>query len=66
MEFRIADTFTESLAQLTGEGQKALKITAQGRDQRRRLGHAQQRHLPAIRQAQGRPYCGKSDQSPGG
>jgi adenine-specific DNA-methyltransferase len=25
MEFRIADTFTESLAQLTGEGQKALK-----------------------------------------
>ena len=32
MEFRIADTFTESLAQLTVEGQKALKITAQGRN----------------------------------
>src|SRR6266567_3708000 len=28
MEFRIADTFTESLTRLTGEEQKALKITA--------------------------------------
>jgi hypothetical protein len=28
MEFRIADTFTESLARLTGEEQKAAKITA--------------------------------------
>ena len=28
MEFRIADTFTESLAWLTGDGQKAVKITA--------------------------------------
>src|SRR5262250_2320748 len=28
MEFRIADTFTESLARLTGEEQKAVKITA--------------------------------------
>jgi hypothetical protein len=28
MEFRIADTFTESLAQFTGEEQKAVKITA--------------------------------------
>jgi len=32
MEFCIADTFTESLARLTGEGQKALKITAQSRN----------------------------------
>jgi hypothetical protein len=28
MEFRIADTFTDRLAQLTGEEQKAVKITA--------------------------------------
>src|SRR5450631_3743643 len=28
MEFRIADTFTESLARLTGEEQKAVKTTA--------------------------------------
>jgi hypothetical protein len=28
MEFRIADTFTDSLARLTGEGQKAVKTTA--------------------------------------
>src|SRR3981081_3358958 len=28
MEFRIADTFTESLARLTGEKQKAVKTTA--------------------------------------
>ncbi len=28
MEFRIADTFTDSLAKLTGEEQKAVKITA--------------------------------------
>lgn len=28
MEFRIADTFTESLAKLTGEEQKAVKTTA--------------------------------------
>src|SRR6266571_3239442 len=28
MEFRIADTFTESLTRLTGEEQKAVKITA--------------------------------------
>ena len=28
MEFRIADTFTESLAKLTGEEQKAAKTTA--------------------------------------
>ena len=28
MEFRIADTFTESVARLTGEEQKAVKITA--------------------------------------
>src|SRR5215470_6894851 len=28
MEFRIADTFTESLARLAGEEQKAVKITA--------------------------------------
>jgi mRNA-degrading endonuclease RelE of RelBE toxin-antitoxin system len=28
MEFRIADTFTESLARLTGEEQKAVKMTA--------------------------------------
>jgi mRNA-degrading endonuclease RelE of RelBE toxin-antitoxin system len=28
MEFRIADTFTESLARLTGEQQKAVKTTA--------------------------------------
>jgi mRNA-degrading endonuclease RelE of RelBE toxin-antitoxin system len=28
MEFRIADTFTESLARLTGAEQKAVKITA--------------------------------------
>jgi hypothetical protein len=27
-EFRIADTFTESLARLTGEEQKAVKTTA--------------------------------------
>src|SRR5712691_68789 len=28
MEFRIADTFTDSLARLTGEAQKAVKTTA--------------------------------------
>lgn len=28
MEFRIADTFTDSLASLTGEEQKAVKTTA--------------------------------------
>ena len=28
MEFRIADTFTDSLARLTGEEQKAIKTTA--------------------------------------
>ena len=28
MEFRIADTFTESLARLTGDEQKAVKTTA--------------------------------------
>jgi hypothetical protein len=28
MEFRIADTFTESLARLTGKEQKAVKTTA--------------------------------------
>src|SRR3954468_18567976 len=28
MEFRIADTFTDSLAKLTGDEQKAVKITA--------------------------------------
>jgi hypothetical protein len=27
IEFRIADTFTDSLAKLTGEEQKAVKIT---------------------------------------
>ena len=65
MEFRIADTFTESLAQLTDEGQKALKLTVQSRNERRRLDHPQQRHLQALRQTQVRAYCGKSDQSPG-
>ena len=28
MEFRIADTFTDSLARLTGDEQKAVKATA--------------------------------------
>lgn len=28
MNFRIADTFTDSLAQLTGDEQKAVKTTA--------------------------------------
>jgi len=28
MEFRIADTFTDSLAKLTGQAQKAVKTTA--------------------------------------
>ncbi len=28
MEFRIADTFTDSLAKLTGQEQKAVKTTA--------------------------------------
>ncbi len=28
MEFRIADTFTDSLAKLTGDEQKAMKTTA--------------------------------------
>jgi hypothetical protein len=28
MEFRIADTFTDGLARLTGEEQKAVKTTA--------------------------------------
>ena len=28
MEFRIADTFTDSLARLTGEEQKSVKTTA--------------------------------------
>jgi hypothetical protein len=30
MDFRIADTFTDSLARLTGEEQKAAKTTAFG------------------------------------
>jgi hypothetical protein len=30
MEFRIADTFTDSLARLTGEEQKAVKIRLSG------------------------------------
>jgi hypothetical protein len=32
MEFCMADTFTESLARLTVEGKKAVKITAQSRN----------------------------------
>jgi hypothetical protein len=28
MEFRIADTFTDSLSRLTGQEQKAVKMTA--------------------------------------
>ena len=28
IEFRIADTFTDSLAKLTGKGQKSVKTTA--------------------------------------
>jgi hypothetical protein len=40
VEFRIADTFTNSLARLTGEEQKAVKTTAfnprRGRDGLRR------------------------------
>ena len=28
MEFRIADTFTDSLSKLTGQEQKAVKMTA--------------------------------------
>jgi len=32
MEFRIADAFTESLARITGERQKTVKITAQSRN----------------------------------
>ena len=31
MDFRIADTFTDSLARLTGDEQKAVKTTAFGR-----------------------------------
>ena len=42
MEFHIADIFTVGLARPTGERQKALKTTAQGQNERRRLGHAQQ------------------------
>lgn len=30
MEFRIADTFTDGLAKLTGDEQKAVKTTAFG------------------------------------
>jgi hypothetical protein len=30
MEFRIADTFTDSLSKLTGDEQKAVKMTASG------------------------------------
>ena len=37
-----------------------------GGDQRRRLENAQQRHLPAIRQAQVRTYCDKGNKSPRG
>src|SRR5574337_1101640 len=39
---------------------------AQGRNQRRRLGHAQQRHLAAVRQAKIGADCGAGDQSLGG
>ena len=31
MEFRIADTFTDSLARLTGDEQKAVKTTEGGK-----------------------------------
>jgi hypothetical protein len=44
----------------------ALKTTAQGRDQRRSLGHAPQRHLPPVRQTEVRPDCGEGHQPPRG
>ena len=39
---------------------------AQGRDQRRSLGHAEQRHLPPLRQTQVRPHRREGDQPPRG
>ena len=57
MEFRIADTFTESLARLTGEEQKAVKITAfdlqmnpaQPGMQLHKLGKAKDPHFLSVR-----------------
>lgn len=42
MNFRIADTFTASLARLTGDDKKATPDHAQGQNRCRRLGHAPQ------------------------
>ena len=44
---------------------KCAQDHAEGRDQRGSLGHAQQRHLPALRQTQVRPHRGEGDQPPG-
>jgi hypothetical protein len=38
---------------------------AQGRDRRRRLGHAEQRYLAPVRQAEVRAHRREGDQSPG-
>ncbi|MBI3093674.1 MAG: hypothetical protein HYY97_02275 [Rhodocyclales bacterium] len=39
---------------------------AQGRDQRRRLGHAEQRHFAVLRQIDPAAHCGEGHQSSGG
>jgi hypothetical protein len=49
MEFRIADTFTDSLARLTGEEQKAVKTTAlQKGGEKRRLTNTHPAVLKAL------------------
>jgi superfamily I DNA/RNA helicase/mRNA-degrading endonuclease RelE of RelBE toxin-antitoxin system len=57
MNFRIADTFTDSLAKLTGEEQKAVKITAFDLQQNpanpglsfHKLDHAKDKHFWSVR-----------------
>lgn len=57
MDFRIADTFTDSLAKLTGEEQKAVKITAFDLQQNpanpafsfHKLDHAKDKHFWSVR-----------------
>ena len=53
MEFRIADTFTDSLARLTGDEQKAVKTTAF--DLQTQPGQSRP-ELPQARQGEGQEF----------
>jgi hypothetical protein len=56
MDFRIADTFTDSLARLTGDEQKAVKTTAFDL-QLNPANPGQSRHeLSQARQSQGQEF----------